>query len=173
MVDPLLAPLMAAGAAEIVDLKLHQALQGHLRHVAQEPAVVGLLQQLLKCHALVGHRVQLRLGLRVATQPYRKNAMTTALRHARRRAPLIAELRPPPRSGNRFTPRQRTLPRLSSHRVGSTISTVQGKDKLMKIGAPRRTAPLSRSGGQHVRPPRWCCDGGHLPPSPPNHARRR
>jgi hypothetical protein len=52
VVDPGFAARVLGGAAQTLDLELHQPLQGQLGHGFEEVAVVGLLQG----HAVVGHR---------------------------------------------------------------------------------------------------------------------
>jgi hypothetical protein len=78
VVGPIPGALVPAGAAEVIDLELHQPLQRGCRQFLQEIGAVGLLDQLEKCHLLIGHRVISGYGLCVATRPYPRSTMTTS-----------------------------------------------------------------------------------------------
>jgi hypothetical protein len=64
VVEPLGRPFVPAGADHALDVGLHQELQHRLGDRTQEVAVVGLLQQLHPCHALLGHRILRRFQVK-------------------------------------------------------------------------------------------------------------
>src|SRR5262249_34787875 len=67
------------GASQALDLQLHQSLRGKTDHLAQQISVRALLQQGAKAHHLIGHRRVLGSREGLATKPYRRSAMTTAV----------------------------------------------------------------------------------------------
>jgi hypothetical protein len=57
---PLVAALVAPGADQSLSIELHQPLQHRLGQLLQKIPAAALLQQLEKCHSLLGHRVHLQ-----------------------------------------------------------------------------------------------------------------
>ena len=62
---------MPPGADQAFDIGFHQNLQHGLRNGSQKIAFAALLQQLDRCHSLVGHRVLGRLSGEVFAPPLR------------------------------------------------------------------------------------------------------
>jgi hypothetical protein len=66
---PLAALLAVGGAGLVLDLELHQPLGGKTDHVAQDVGVLGIFNNRVKRHHLVGHRWLLEPGWGFATRP--------------------------------------------------------------------------------------------------------
>ena len=73
------ALLAIGGAGGRARLHLHQTLGGKADHLAQQIGVRALLHERAQVHHVVGDRWPFQAGVGVATRPYRKAPMTTAL----------------------------------------------------------------------------------------------
>src|SRR5262249_43280591 len=79
VIDALRAALSMRGADQALDFQLHQSLRGKTDHLAQQISVRALLPQGAQAHHLIGHRRVLGSREGLATKPYRRSAMTTAV----------------------------------------------------------------------------------------------
>ena len=79
MVEPLSVPLAVPGAGQSLDFEGHQPLGGKRDHLAQKIRVGVLLQKRLEVHHIRGHRRVLGSRESLATKPYRRLTMTTAM----------------------------------------------------------------------------------------------
>jgi hypothetical protein len=79
MVQPFSASLAVPGAGQSLDPERHQPLGGKRDHLAQKIRVGVLLQKRLEVHHIRGHRRVLGSRESLATKPYRRLTMTTAV----------------------------------------------------------------------------------------------